>query len=189
MDNNDDILKLLDSVLTDIEKVNTIQLSSKITIVISALSRFGETHLRITRMKEMLDSNSFFQNVRKIGYNPYPNYQYLKEAFTVEVKSLIQEIKTIGLPQLKPDKDTPTINVKNTNYQSQHQEQHNIVSLDVVLEIIRSEIGKEACEDLQAIYKTEGNLEKRRDELFKKLKTFGLSALSGILSNVLTQFM
>lgn len=146
---------LLSEVLLTSKDANSEQLSGMINTVTSILFRFGADHPRYDTLRDMKGYNSHFQNPNIMGFNPCRDFFHLKNAFITEVENLIEEIHTIGFPNIS--KTSPQISISNQNHQTQEQNQTTSLSFDIFVEAIKDEITGRELKELKDICSEEND--------------------------------
>ena len=93
------------------------------------------------------------------------------------------------MPELCEYKETEemggqTININQNQHQAQTQSQSQ--SFELFMDAIKDHLTLGQFQELQKIVKETPNAEEARPKIIDKLKSFGESVLSGILTNIIT---
>lgn len=121
----------------------------------------------------------FEEAIKKMDKTNYPSYMDKLIGILVSC----EEIPIIK--QALPDKEishTPTINIHNTQNQTQSQE----IAVNIFLEAIKDELTGKQLKEIKKIIKEEGNTSEGKEKIIEKLKNFGENILSNIIANVIT---
>ncbi len=125
--------------------------------------------------------------------------QELFDSFTVGQRhSPIVLEKVIGImngyksfPQelvvCKSDNSATKINIVNENSNSQMQLQSQTLSIEILIDALKSELTGKQFEEIKAIMLNNNyDIEKKRTNVVEKLKSFGENVLAGILTTLIT---
>ncbi len=100
------------------------------------------------------------------------------------IESVIEEVKTIGLPLVASKAASREITINNTQSQTQNQKQNMII--EVFLDAIKDELNGRQRKELLAIAEDAENPKEVHSRIVEKLKEFGIDISANIVANVLT---
>lgn len=113
------------------------------------------------------------------------NLEVIKKFFSGLLDSLIDEIRTIGIPNKSNKKDSlVNVNVMQNQSQEQQQSQEQIFSL--FFESIKDEISGKQLKELKDIASKEPDPEKAKPQIIEKIKSFGSDICASIVANIIT---
>ena len=109
----------------------------------------------------------------------------VKNFFAGLFDSLIDEIRTIGIP-IKSSKKDSLVNVNVTQNQSQEQQQYQEQIFSLFFESIKDEISGKQLKELKEIVSQEPDPEKAKPKILEKIKSFGSDVCASIVANIIT---
>lgn len=185
MQQNEKIIKIIETFLNDLNSYTRDKLYQTTSNIESIINRFyskgssfqddikyvrGQLGILISNDS---DEDAFGNNLKSV-----------KEFYKGILESLLLEAKEIGLPSKSDIKMGKSINV-NVN-QSQNQKQNQKSEISIFIESIKDELKGKEFKELIEIAKNEQDPEKAKPKIIVKLKSFGESVITNILTNIIT---
>jgi hypothetical protein len=131
--------------------------------------------------------------INKIEYKKYPSVHFAgvssgggnnstecSQQAKELIKSIIDDLKTFGIPEVNKSENESGINI------SVNQMQNQSVNISIVWETIEDELTGKQIKELKKILKGKDKPEDKKKKIFEKLTEFGTSVASNVLSTILT---
>lgn len=116
--------------------------------------------------------------------SPRCSVKYLAEDSKALIDSVVEEVKTIGLPPSRDVAVSKDINITNTLIQNQTQYQNLLTS--VFIEAIKDELTGKQCKELLGIVHQCKTPEEAHRSFVEKIKEYGVNVSASIVANILT---
>lgn len=172
-------------------KENRDVLAPIIVSIKNVLERFYGKDKAFVQQAEVLHTYlTALQTSKKDVYPVYTrcNTKDVATDMTALIESVIDEIKTIGLPQTSQSKESKGIQINNTLSQSQSQEQsqQQEIVAKILLDAVKDELKGKQLKELLAIAEEIKDPQEAHKSILEKLKEYGADVSASIVANILT---
>lgn len=163
------------------------KLANVLKSIQSLMERYYDNESTFVKQTIMLNQYAeLLQRTMKdhIPMHPRCSTKEIVEDTTSLIESVIEEVQTIGLPQLQSKIVSKDITINNTQTQTQKQEQ-NIV-IEAFLDSIKDEMNGRQRKELLAIANEAKDTKEAHKSIVEKLKEYGIDVSASIVANILT---
>jgi hypothetical protein len=123
------------------------------------------------------------QNDQLAFGRPFSHYQnYIIQT----ISTMLNEVVNFDIPSNNDPQIDKSINIPINVSQNQEQNQSQSITINFLLDIVKSSLTEEQFKDIQDIAKQENDPEKAKPKIFQKIINFGGNTFSNILASLIT---